>query len=74
MLAYRLAEIVAGKPDGHRWTFIDGPLNEAFAGVRDDGKVVVWWRGENYVRMPPTLRTRLHNWLINLGNRQVDRR
>lgn len=63
-VAYRLAEALQGKPDGDRWSFIDGPLSEAFVGVRDDGLTIVSYRGENYVRQKTSLRVRLHNWIV----------
>lgn len=71
-IAHRFAEAIAYPPDGKRWRFIDGPLHEAFAGIRDDGKVVICWRGENYTKQPTTLRIRLHNWLIRVGERRIE--
>jgi len=41
---------------------------ECFAGTYANGRTVVCWKGENYVKMRPTLRTRLHNRLVSRLN------
>lgn len=30
----------------------------------------ICWEGESYIPQKPSLRVRLHNWLISVGNRQ----
>lgn len=74
-IAHKLADLVSpyDPAENRRWTFIDGPLPEAFAGIRDDGTVYISWRGENYTRQRITLRVRLHNWLNGIGNRRWER-
>ena len=37
----------------------------------DEYPFVICYRGENYVPMRPTLRTRLHNWLVSKENARV---
>lgn len=49
-------------------------LPEAFAALDEHGDVVViGYLGEWYKPIRPSLRTRLHNWLIRIGERNVDR-
>jgi hypothetical protein len=47
---------------------IIGP--ECFAG-EVDGKIVISWRGENYVPQKSTLRIKLHNWWVGRQNRRL---
>ena len=68
-LAYRLAQVICRADDQRRWTIVND-LPEAFAGIRDDGKTVISWRGENYTRQRLSLRVRLHNWLCRIGDRK----
>lgn len=39
-----------------------------FPGIHGHPEVICY-RGENYVPQQPTLRVRLHNWLIRVGER-----
>ena len=66
-IAYKLADIIS-KPEPFTGRFVDiGP--ECFACVEYHGKTVISWKGENYELQKPTLRVRLHNWLIWVGDR-----
>jgi len=71
IVSHKVADLIC-PPDNHKWSYVDA-LGEAFAGIRDDGKVVICWRGDHYVRMKPTLLVRIHNWLNGVGNRKWER-
>jgi hypothetical protein len=67
-VAYRLANLLYRKPPAQVESTDIGP--ECFAGRFADGTTtVISWRGENFVRQRPSLRVRLHNRLIRIGNR-----
>lgn len=45
-------------------------MDEAFAALNEDGSVMcIGYKGEWYFTRKPSLRTRLHNWLIRIGSR-----
>lgn len=49
-------------------------LPEAFGALDENGNVfIIGYQGEWYEPIKPSLLTRLHNWLIGVGNRRVDR-
>lgn len=76
-IAYKLADLLSGSPKAPHNFHDLGP--EAF-GVNfpDDFPEVhgvpeiIGYRGEWYVPVKPSLRTRLHNWLIRIGSHPSD--
>lgn len=69
-IAHELARIVHGPyqpPAAGGWR---NELPEAFGALDASGDVsVIGYLGEWYVPIKPTIRVRLHNWLINVGDR-----
>jgi hypothetical protein len=69
-IAYGLAEVISKPSPPPPGGFVDS-LPEAFGAVDGNGEVfVIGYKGEWYHVLKPSLRVRLHNWLINFGNRR----
>lgn len=66
-IAYRLARILCPTrpPKYHFGDFID--IARGCFATRD--RAIICWEGENYVPMKTSLRVRMHNWLIRVGDR-----
>ena len=68
-IAIRLGELVyppAQQVEYHFDDFVD--IGPGCFGTSD--RKIVSWEGENYVPQRPSLRVRLHNWLIRVGSRE----
>lgn len=63
-IAYRIADIVSSPAPPPAGGFVD-TLPEAFGALDEHGDVfVIGYKGEWFVPIKPSLRVRLHNWLI----------
>jgi hypothetical protein len=66
-IAYKLADVLSKPcpPPVGGWR---NDLPEAFAALNDDGTVMaIGYQGEWYEPIRLSLRVRLHNWLIRVG-------
>lgn len=67
-VAYKLAEAISNPAPPPPGGFIDS-MPEAFGALDENGEVfVIGYKGEWYKPIQPTLRVRLHNWLIGVGS------
>lgn len=54
--------------------FIDD-LPEAFGALDEKGEVfIIGYKGEWYTPIKPSIKTRIHNWLVAIGNRKEEER
>jgi len=68
-LALKFADAIAPPAPPPPGGFRDN-LPEAFAALNADGSVmVIGYQGEWYWTRKPTLRVRLHNWIVSRYNR-----
>lgn len=48
-------------------------LPEAFAALDENGEAfIIGYKGEWYEKVKPTRHTRVHNWFVDVYNRQLD--
>lgn len=72
-IAFKIAELISAPSPPPKGGWLND-MPEAFGALNDRGEVVViGYLGEWYVPVHPTLRVRLHNWLISLGERHLPR-
>lgn len=66
---YSLAHVVDARTTPPPAGGFRDSLPEAFAALDEHGEVtVIGYQGEWYFTRKPSLRVRLHNWLIAMGN------
>lgn len=70
LIVHQLAEAISSTPKPWRGEFVD-IAPECFAAIDTDGSITIGYKGEWYTPKPMTLRVRLHNWLISIGNRKL---
>jgi hypothetical protein len=67
-VAHRLADVLSSPAPPPPGGFINS-LPEAFGAVDEHGEVfVIGYKGEWFHRVKPSLRVRLHNWLVRVGS------
>lgn len=73
-VAHKLAEAIARPTPPPKGGFLND-LPRAFAALDENGAVIcIGYQGEWYHPRKPSLRVRLHNWLIQVGEQDGDTR
>lgn len=68
-IPHALAEVIAKPAPPPPGGYIDD-LPEAFGALDENGDVfIIGYKGEWFHILKPSLRVRLHNWLIRVGER-----
>lgn len=68
-LAFKLADLICKPTPPPPGGFLDDLGREPFGALDENGDVfVIGYKGEWFHKVKPSLRVRLHNWLINLGS------
>ena len=64
-IAHRIADAIATPAPPPPGGFVDD-LPEAFGALDEHGEVfIIGYKGEWFTPVKPTLRVRLHNWLVS---------
>lgn len=68
-IALKLAEMISKPAPPPPCGFLDDLGCDPFGALDENGEVfVIGYKGEWFHKMKPSLRVRLHNWLIEVGS------